>query len=126
MNDTRIRTARDQEWIDTLMQTQQMLAKSLEASKQQLNRFYAVPENNVFSTVEDAYQFFDVRMREQAKYDCRAIGGSIINEYSQEFFVDNVAYIARLEVQYDHYQNQFYFVEWARLTITPKIQNGEL
>lgn len=72
--------------------------KNLAAAEQALEDFIALPQNNVFASLDDACAELEDRLRGQASQDCEGSYNCGADEYVQQFIVDEILYEGKLTV----------------------------
>lgn len=97
---------------------------ALQAAELVLANFIASPENNVFPSLEEAEGELEERLRGIAREDCEGAGNCGLEEYEQEFIVDDVLYLGKLSVEYDRHDKTYYYVDRARFTYEPVDRDG--
>ncbi len=103
------------------------LQQSIDAARAQLAEaeaalaaFVAAPENNVFASLDEASAELEERLSGQAREDCEGAYNCGADEYSQEFIVDGVSYIATYRPEYNRHDKTYYYVEEAEFSVSPK------
>lgn len=83
-----------------------------------LYKFDALPENNVFATLLDAqYELEDV-LRDEARDDCEGAGNCGCDQYTKQFMVDGIVYLATLDVEYNRHDKQYYYIDGSKFSYT--------
>lgn len=107
--------------------TKEELQLNIDAARAQLAEaetalaaFVAAPENNVFASVEEASDELEERLSGQARDDCQGAHNCGADEYTQEFIVDGVIYIATYRPEYNRHDKTYYYVEEAEFSVLPK------
>lgn len=107
------------------------LQKAVAVAKQELMTaelalatFVALPENNVFATLEDAAGSLEERLRQQAHEDCEGAGNCGSEEYEQKFIVDGIHYDGKLSVEYNRHDKTYYYIDSAHFTYEPVDRDG--
>lgn len=80
----------------------------------------AAPENNVFSSLEEAGQVLAERLHDEALEDCEGAGNCGADAYLQEFIVDGVHYIGTLSVEYGRHDKTYYYIDDIDWSVKPK------
>jgi hypothetical protein len=93
--------------------------KNLNAAKEGLAAFDALPSNNVFETLAKAEGVLEDKLRGLASADCEGSYNRGADEYTQEFIVDGVHYIGTLKVEYNRHDKTYYYVEEASFSYVP-------
>lgn len=105
-------------------------AEVVEAKRELANReaalaaFIAAPENNVFTTLEEAENELYERLRNIAHEDCEGAGNCGNEEYEQGFIVDGIHYEGKLTVEYDRHDKTYYYIDRAKFTYEPVDRDG--
>lgn len=81
----------------------------------------ALPENNVFASLDEAEDALSERLRDEAFSDCEGAGNVGADAYQQEFIVDGVHYIGTLSVEYNRHDKTYYYIEESRWSAVPKV-----
>lgn len=81
-----------------------------------LYKFDAKAENNVFATLDEAESEVEDKLLNEASDDCAGAGNMGCEAYTQEFMVDNVAYIGTLTVEYNRHDKTYYYVDGSNFT----------
>lgn len=101
-----------------------VLKRQLGEAEVALSAFIALPENNVFETLEEAAGTLEERLRNEAHEDCEGAGNCGAEEYEQEFIVDGIHYQGKLSVEYDRHDKTYYYIDCARFTYDPIDRDG--
>lgn len=89
-----------------------------------LTAFIALPENNVFASLDDAAGELEDRLMDIATNDCEGRGNHGQEVYEQEFIVDGVHYLGKLKCEYNRHDKTFYYVEESEFTYEPVDRDG--
>jgi hypothetical protein len=105
----------------------EQLVQAIEAQQQVLNRlneqlaeYDSAPERHIYSSLEEAQDELVDFLREQAAEDCEGSYNCGSDYYEQEFIVDGVHYIGRIDVEYNRHDKTYYFIEESRYSYVPK------
>lgn len=90
--------------------------KNLAAAEQALEDFIALPQNNVFASLDDACAELEDRLRGQASQDCEGSYNCGADEYVQQFIVDEILYEGKLTVEYNRHDKTYYYVDGAKFS----------
>lgn len=91
----------------------------LNAAILELESFKTAPEQNVFSSLEEAEGVLEERMRGWAHEDCEGSYNCGSPEYEQEFIVDGKHYKAFIEVEYNRHDKTYYYIDSVQFRIDP-------
>lgn len=69
------------------------------------------PVNHRYESLEDAEGTLYEFLRDQASTDCEGSYNCGSDEYTQECFVGDKAYIASAKVEYNRHDKQYYYVD---------------
>lgn len=92
---------------------------AVRGAQRELANFEALAENNVFESLEKAGSLEDV-LSGRAHEDCEGAGNCGDEEYTQEFMVDGVVYVATLTVEYNRHDKTYYYIDGSEFKIEPK------
>ena len=101
---------------DQLVADIQAAKEALNAAEKALAAFDESPENNRFSTVEDAAETIEDKLRDKAGEDCEGSYNCGFDQYVQDFYVGDVLYRGTLDVEYNRHDKTYYYVEYARFS----------
>lgn len=110
---------------EELKQAIEAAKQNLAAAEQALADFIASPEQNVFASLEDAKGELEERLRIQAHEDCEGSYNCGLPVYEQEFIVDGVHYLAKLECEYNRHDKTYYYVDEAHFSYEPIDRDGQ-
>ena len=105
--------------IEELKAAVKTAKEGVAVAEQALAAFEALPENNVFESLEKAESLEDV-LRGRAHEDCEGAGNCGAEEYMQEFMVDGVVYAATLTVEYNRHDKTYYYIDGSEFSIAAK------
>lgn len=97
---------------------------ALRAAVSNLAQFIALPENNIFETIERACDCLEDRLRDEAHEDCEGAGNCGATEYEQEFIVDGTNYLGKLSVSYNRHDKTYYYIDSCNFTFEPVDRDG--
>jgi hypothetical protein len=83
-----------------------------------LEAFETSAENNVFESIDLACYHLEDVMRDRAFQDCQGAYNCGDDNYTQEFIVDGIHYLARIDVEYDRHDKTYYFIEECKFSYT--------
>lgn len=93
--------------------------QALAGAESDLADFQERPENNVYASLDDAYELEDV-LRGLAAQDCEGAYSVGDDEYSREFMVGDRVYVATLKCEYNRHDKTYYYIEEAEFSIAEK------
>lgn len=82
----------------------------------ELNEFMTLPENNTFPSLETASCELYTRLLDEATEACEGSYNCGKDTYTQEFTVNGERYLATLEVEYNRYNKQYYYIDSNKFT----------
>ena len=88
----------------------QAIEKQLNLANRELEEFDASLENNTFDTLEEATDTLEDVLYGMARADCEGSYNCGSPEYTREFMVGDVKYLAKLEVEYDRHDKTYYYI----------------
>jgi hypothetical protein len=106
--------------IQDLEEAVLMAYTSLAAVRLALENAQELPENNVFESMDDAKAKLRGDLYTKAEQDCESLHNGGKAKYEREFMVDDVVYIATLDVEYNRHDKTYYFIEESEFSITVK------
>lgn len=89
----------------------QAIEKQLNLANRELEEFDASLENNTFDTLEEATNTLEDVLYEMARSDCEGSYNCGEPVYTREFMVDNIVYLAKLEVEYNRHDKTYYYID---------------
>ena len=92
----------------------------LDRLNEQLAEYDSAPERHVYSSLEEAEYEIEDFLREKAAEDCEGSYNCGSDYYEQEFIVDGLRYIGRIDVEYNRHDKTYYFIEESRYSYVPK------
>lgn len=92
------------------------IQRQLNLANQELEEFDASLENNTFETLEEATETLEDVLYEMARADCEGSYNCGEPVYTREFMVDNVVYLAKLEVEYNRHDKTYYYVDGRKFS----------
>lgn len=110
---------------EELKQAIEEAKQNLAAAEQALADFIASPEQNVFASLDEATNELENRMRNQAHEDCEGSYNFGLDVYEQEFIVDGILYLAKLECEYNRHDKTYYYVDYAKFSYEPVDRDGQ-
>lgn len=115
----------------TTAPTREMLDAAVQAAQNQLNaaslaltEFIALPQNNVFESLEEAVSAIEGRLENQAHADCEGSHNRGEDVYEQEFIVGDIRYLGKLKCEYNRHDKTYYYVEESEFTYEPIDDDG--
>jgi len=90
---------------------------TLEAAENALYSFETLAENNVFSSLEEAEGKLEDELHERAFEDCQGAYNRGDDQYTQEFMVDGVKYLAVYDVEYNRHDKTYYYIDGHKFSI---------
>lgn len=106
-----------QELLENIKQAE----AALRSAKEQLQEYEESPENNVYSSLEDAQELEEILLG-LAYLDCEGSYNVGNDVYEREFMVDDEYYIAILECEYNRHDKTYYYVDEHKFRIEKKYQ----
>lgn len=100
---------------ETLLANVKAADDVLQAAKAALEEFDQAPEQHVFDSIEAAWVLEDT-LRGRASEDCEGSYNCGDEFYEQEFIVDGVHHIARLDVEYNRHDKTYYYIDSSEFT----------
>lgn len=107
---------------DTLAELEKNVADArtaLSLAEQALAAFIASPVNNVFTTMQEAECVIESRLENMAHCDCEGAGNCGAEEYTQEFIVDGLHYMATLSLEYNRHDKAYYYIDGRQFSVAP-------
>lgn len=101
-----------QQLLAAVVTAQQVLIQAEAALDEWQNR----TENHVYPTIEQACTVLEGRLYSQASAACEGSYNLGLDEYTQEFIVDGVHYLATLACEYNRHDKQYYYVDGRSFT----------
>lgn len=95
----------------TLQLAVKVAQEALNAAESALYAFETSAENNVFESIEVACKKLQHVLYERASDDCEGSYNCGDEEYTQEFIVDGVKYIASLKCEYNRHDKTYYYID---------------
>ncbi len=102
---------------EELQQSVKFCMGELAIAETNLAEFIAAPENNVFATLQDAENKLEGRLEGMAHEDCEGSGSCGSDEYTQEFIVDGVHYMATYRPEYNRHDKTYYYIDGAEFSV---------
>jgi len=96
---------------ETLQQAVKDAQEALNAAQSALYAFETSAENNVFESIKAACRKLETTLLDRAHEDCEGSYNCGDEEYTQEFIVDSVKYIASLKCEYNRHDKTYYYVD---------------
>jgi hypothetical protein len=93
--------------IEELKAAVDAASRHLRIAQEALSAFEALPENNVFESLEKAGDLERV-LRGKAREDCGGAGNCGCDEYTQEFVVDGTVHVATPTPEYDRHDRTYF------------------
>lgn len=90
---------------------------ALEAAENALYAFETLAENNVFSSLKEAEGKLEDELHERAFQDCQGAHNRGDDQYTQEFIVDGVKYVAVYDVEYNRHDKMYYYIDGHKFSI---------
>ena len=87
----------------------------------ELDKFDLLAENNVFDSLDEAIEFLESKLLDEAYEACEGSYNRGLDSYSQDFIVNGVVYTATLDVEYNRHDKKYYYVEDSTFTYKEKI-----
>lgn len=84
---------------------------NLELAEANLYKFDTLAENNVFESLEIAEGKLEDMLRKRAHEDCEGAYNQGDEEYTQEFIVNGVKYIAIATFEYNRHDKTYYYID---------------
>ena len=78
------------------------------------------PEYNTFDTLEDACATLENALGNMAFEACEGAGNFGMDEYTQEFIVDGVHYIAKMTFEYNRHDKTYYYIDGSEFSYARK------
>lgn len=110
---------------DALIAAVKRAEEVLADAKDAVISFECAPENNVFATTKEADGEIEERLTRYANAACKGSYRYGETIYRQDFVVDGVKYLARLEVEYDRHDKTYYYIygtDFSYAEVDPKTQ----
>lgn len=83
----------------------------LDLLKTQEEDILSSAEYNTFTTKEEADSKINCKLANMADDDCEGSHNCGLDEYRQEYIVDNIKYVGILTVEYNRHDKTYYYVE---------------
>lgn len=106
------------------MQRLQKLKDAVEAARKELTQWdfelkqaQALPENNVYPSLEDAEYKIEGILSDMAYEDCEGEGNCGAEEYRQLFMVGDKSYVGIYNPEYNRYDKTYYYVDGSEFRI---------
>ncbi len=93
---------------------------ALDAALQERREFIGKPENNVFSSIEEAERVLEYQLEDNACDDCDGLNRKGLDTYTQEFIVGGKHYIANLNCEYKRNNMIHYYLSYSKISIEDK------
>lgn len=77
----------------------------------------ALPENNVYLTLEEASYKVEDKLEIQAFNDCEGAGECGLEQYRQLFIVGDKTYVGILNVEYNRHDKNYYYVDGSEFRV---------
>lgn len=90
---------------------------ALNAAEIALYEFNTLAENNVFATLKEAEGKLEDELHERAFQDCQGAHNMGDEQYTQEFIVDGVKYVAIYDVEYNRHDKMYYYIDGHKFSI---------
>lgn len=90
---------------------------AFEAATKLVEQAQALPENNVYPSLEDAEYKIEDMLADRAHEDCEGAGNCGDLEYRQLFMVGDKMYVGIYEVDYNRHDKTYYYVDGAEFRI---------
>jgi hypothetical protein len=84
---------------------------ALTAAQEALSTFEGLPENNVFATLAEVGSRLEYVLLSRAHKDCEGSYNCGSPQYSQEFIVNGMLYVAVLDVEYNRHDRTYYYID---------------
>ena len=94
---------------------------ALAQAKSALEAYQDSPERNVFSSLEEAEDTLDEKLRGKASDDCEGSYNCGQETYEQEFIVNGAHYIGTLKCEYNRHDKTYYYLEEAEFSYVAKV-----
>ena len=96
--------------------TVKLAKQNLEAAEAALAAFNELAEHNVFKSIEEACSTLKSTLRNRAVADCEGSYNCGAEEYTQEFMVDGVKYMATLKCEYNRHDKKYYYLDGKKFS----------
>lgn len=93
--------------------------KTIAAANDAIQAIESAPENNVYATLKDAEHAIHGRFYSIAEQACEGSYCVGEPEYTQEFTVDGVRYLAKVEFEYNRHDKTYYYIESHSYSYAP-------
>ena len=80
-------------------------------AKAAMTEYELSPEANTFVTIEDAVGTIEDKLLAEANADCEGSYNCGADVYTRTFYVNGVAYVGTLSVEYNRHDKEFYYCE---------------
>ena len=77
----------------------------------------ALPENNVYPTLEEAEYAIEDMLYDRAFEDCEGAGRGGLNEYRQLFIVGDKTYVGIYNPEYNRHDRTYYYIDGSEFRI---------
>lgn len=103
--------------IQILKDAVEAASKELTQREFELKQAQALPENNVYPSLEDAeYKIEDILL-DMAFEDCEGAGECGLEQYRQLFMVGDKTYVGILNVEYNRHDKTYYYIDGSEFRI---------
>jgi len=99
------------DWIKLLKDRVGVAKIQLREAEDNLSVAEALPENNIFESIEEAEGKLYNKLRDKAHNDCEGAHNCGAREYIQLFYVNKTLYKAVATVEYNRHDKTYYYVE---------------
>jgi len=98
----------------------QIALSKLQAEEQSILR---LAESNIFETLEEADREMYCILQDRASEDCEGSYNCGDDEYTQEFMVGNIKYLATMKFEYSRHDKTYYYIDSSKYSSNEVNQN---
>jgi hypothetical protein len=103
-----------------LIEAVKIATTALNLAEVALADFDGLAENNVYSTLAEALDKVEDRLRGMASSDCEGAHNCGADLYTQDFIVGGVVYTGSLQVEYNRHDKTYYYIDSSDFTYEQK------
>jgi hypothetical protein len=96
---------------DELLENIKIAQKQLDEANAKFVEFETSIENNVFASLNEAESTLERLLEYRARAACEGSYNCGLDQYTQKFIVDNIIYIAILDVEYNRHDKTYYYID---------------